>query len=99
MLPEGLLEKIGFDEFMIGEYNKHAPLLNEKIAPYTKDYFESEKSILDIALQLEQFATHSISKYTVILMFLLDCTGYYLEKCRAKGISEEIFIDNVKDIR
>lgn len=98
MMLDGILPKIGFTKEMQKEYYRYkdiAPTETEELAfLYMNDKIaieEAEEKIIDLE-------TDEIHRYTIQLVFLLECTGFLYDEYTKRGISKEIFYDTVKDI-
>ena len=99
MIAENLLDKIGFGAEFLEEYQRYEKVLGAKLEPYEKAYMNGEASIVKALLDIHKFKNENLSEYTLDLMFILGCSGFLLEKYKEKGISEDIFIDSMKDIK
>ena len=98
MLSDNLLEKIEFTEEWKELFLKYQGLFGDEIEPYCRAYMSSEITMAEAMEKIRRFESEDVSPYTVDLMFLLNLTGYLWEKYQESGISEEIFINSMKDI-
>ena len=98
MIIDGLLEKIGFTDEEIKKYNEADSLEGEKLEKYALKYMVNYEELNTVLEEMEE-EEFSLSKYTINLLFVLRCTGYYKNNLERKGFSEEVVINNLKDIR
>lgn len=99
MLVKNLLNEIGFtkdeqDKFY--EYNKP---VGRKMDNYAEAFMHGNLSFHEALTEVHKFQRDTLHQYTIDLLFILECTGYLLEKYEAAGISKDIFIDSMKDIK
>ncbi len=99
MIAENLLEKIGFDEREIKTLNEYRKIIGNKTEPFSKAYTSGEISLNKALCEVSAFKSDELNVYTAHLIFLLDCTGYLLEKYRREKVSDEIFYHTMKDIK
>ena len=98
MLAENLLEKIGYTDVMIEEYSKYKNIFGENLEALAKLTVENDVHLTESCLVARKFAP-DLNEYTVDLMFILECTGYLLEKYRKNNIPDAMFYDAMIDIR
>lgn len=98
MIIEKLLEKIGFTDEEIEKYTEVDSIEGEKIEKYAEKYMAYNMELNTVLEEMED-ETFSLSKYTINLLFVLRCTGYYRNNLLKKDISEEMIINNLKDIK
>ena len=99
MLAENLLEDIGFTEEQRATYQKYATVYGNEITPISSAFFAGDLSLPDALEKVRLLHQDTVHEYTADLMFLLDCTGYVQERYRTAGISDDIFVNTMTDIR
>lgn len=97
MIAENLFDKIGFTDVMIKEYEKHKNLIDDKFEVLAKETVFNNISMLESCLKARSIVP-SVSKYTIDLMFILECTGYLLIKYRENNIPDDMFYNSMLDI-
>ncbi len=97
MLAENILDRIGFTPEYKEQYFHYSGILGNILEPYVAEYMQNETSSLWECFQ-KAYRITDVHPYTVDLMFILACTGYMEEKCKEKGISNEIFENSMRDI-
>lgn len=98
MIAERLFEKIGFDEEMISGYEKYHKIFGSRLDKLAEFSVKGDISFYD-AYKIARDFEPDIHEYTTDLMFVLECTGYLLEKYRQNGIPDEMFYTAMIDIR
>jgi len=98
MLAKNLLDKIEFTPEMKEDYYKYKSLLGDKLDPYVKQYMDGVLQYKELVEELKVFETEEIHKYTVHLIFILECTDILEKRYNEAGIPHEIFIQTMKDI-
>ena len=97
MLAENLLNEIGFSAEQMEKYREYKVLIGEKLEGICKGYMQGE---IPFANAIEKaHLLEGLRKYTINIMFVLECTSYLLQKYNQKGVSKEIFINSMKDIK
>lgn len=99
MLVENLLGEIGFTDEQQREYFKYETAIGEKIEIYACKYMTGEISFKDAVENARKFKDNGLHIYTIDLLFVLRCTSYLKEKYQKNGISLEIFINSLKDVK
>lgn len=97
MLAENLFERIGFTDEEICEYKKYKSLIKDKFEALAEETVINNINMLDSCKKAREFLPE-ICDYTVDLMFILECTGYLLQKYRENNIPDEMFYDCMIDI-
>lgn len=98
MLAENLFEKIGYTDQEICEYKKYKSLINDDFEVLAQETVTKDISILNSCEKARKIIPH-ICGYTADLMFILECTGYLLQKYRENNIPEDMFYNSMQDIR
>ncbi|MBE7012243.1 MAG: hypothetical protein E7415_06170 [Ruminococcaceae bacterium] len=99
MLLDGILDKIGFNDEQKAEYEKYKALAGEQIERLAHAYMKEDLPFMSADEKMGEMADEAIHKYTLKLLFLLECTGYVYEKYQEAGLSDKIFYDTMKDIK
>ena len=98
MLADNLLQKIGFTDCQQQEYYKYRALTDNRLAECAEKFMMESISFDEALSSIHEMFGH-LHSYTVDLLFVLECTGFLLEKYRAAGIAESIFINSMCDIK
>lgn len=99
MLAENLMSEIGFTEDEQHEYHKYKNMIGNRIDDYAEAYMSGKISFNEALEEVHKFQSCKLHEYTIDLLFILECTSYLQEKYEADGISQNIFIDTMKDIK
>jgi len=99
MLVEVIIEKIGFSAEQQKEYFEYKSLAGNKIFDFAKAYMKGEISFLEAIEKAHLLQNENLHKYTLNALFVIECMPFLLEKYREKSVSEEIFINSMKDLK
>ena len=81
MLAENLFDKIGFTNEMVDEYKKYKSIIKDKFEVLAAETVINDISMLESCKKAREMVPE-MCEYTVDLMFIIECTGYLLEKYR-----------------
>ncbi len=98
MIYENLLDKIGFDPEIKEVILSYQDMIGREVEVYSKKYMCEKMPMSEVLNIIHQFKNDKLSEYTVDMIFLLNSTGYLYDQYMKMGISEEIFINTMKDI-
>lgn len=99
MLVKNLLSEIGFTNDEQKSFYEYKNIIGRKTDNYAEAFMHRNISFNEALAEVRKFQSRKLHQYTIDLLFILDCTGYLLEKYEADGISKNIFIDSMKDIK
>ena len=97
MVAVNLFEKIGYTEEMISEYQKYASIIDGRFETLAKETVLSGNYWFDACKKAREIVPQ-INEYTSDLMFMLECTGYLLQKYKENNLSDQMFYDAMQDI-
>lgn len=99
MLVSNLLSEIGFTREEQEQYSNYKKIIGNAVSEPAKCYMLGKTGFEDAVSLLDEIAIDGVHKYTVHLLFLLECTSYLLDNYIAKGIDKSIFVNSMKDIK
>lgn len=99
MLTSGLLEKIGFSDEQIKNYNETDKLYGSKIEEYSAAFMLENKEFKEVVEKLHGDFEGRLHKFTANLLFVLHCTEFVRNKYVERNLDEELFFNMAKDIR
>lgn len=99
MLVENLMDEIGFTAEEQREYYQYKNLVGNQTECSAEAYMHGKVSFQDALTEVHKLESDRLHPYTIDLLFLLDCTSYLLEKYMTEGISKEVFVNTMKDIK
>ena len=99
MVGENLPEKIGFTANQQDTYYKYKKLIGDTADKFAKEYMLGNMTQKEALEAFYAEKNENVHKYTADLIFLLECSGYLLEKYKEKGLSEDLFIGAMCDIK
>ena len=94
MLAENLFYKIGFNEEEIREYEKYKNIIKDSFEVLARETVTDNITVAGSCEKARKIATQ-LNEYTADLMFLLECTGYLLQKYRDSKMRECIKVKKV----
>lgn len=94
-----ILEKIGFCETQNEAYLKYKALIGDEIFALAKAFMQGDIPFSDAIKKAHLLESDTIHKYTINAVFVIECMPFLLEKYKENGISEEIFINSMKDLK
>lgn len=99
MLVKNLIYEIGFTEDEQRAYDTYKNMIGDRMEAYAEAYMHGNISFSEALAEVRKFQSCSLHQYTIDLLFILDCTSFLLEKYEAAGISKDIFINTMRDIK
>lgn len=99
MLVKNLMNEIGFTKDEQNKYYKYKDLIGTGMDSYAEEFMCGKISFNDALDKVHKFQSCELHQYTIDLLFVLECTSFLLEKYKANGIAEKIFIDTMRDIK
>lgn len=98
MLAKDLFLRIGYTEEMVSAYHRYKVILGDRLEVLARETVTQSLPFLDSCHKVRTLIPE-MDPNTIDLMFILECTGYLLEKYQAVGIPEELFYTAMQDIR
>lgn len=99
MLAENLLDDISFSKEEQEQYHQISKIAGAALEGFAKDYMLGKISFQKALSLMENINIPELHIYTVNLMFLLECSSFLLEKYKKAHISDELFINAMRDIK
>ena len=99
MTIENIIEKIGFSKEQREKYFEYKTLAGNKIFDLAKAYMKGEIAFGEAIEKAHLLDGEDLHKYTINTLFVIECLPFLLEKYREKDVSEEIFINSMKDLK
>lgn len=96
---KNMLDKIGFTQKQQNLYYEYEKSAGERAKQCAKEYMCNNMEQKDALEMLHSGLPAGINEYTADLMFLLESVPYLKEKYAENGVSEEVFLDTVRDIK
>lgn len=98
MLKRGLLDDICLSLELQELYYKYDKLVGELAEEFAYKYMREKKEFSAVLEGLHNSSNNDVSEYTLDLMFLFACTGYLHEDYVRQNVSEDIFVNTMKDL-
>ncbi len=99
MIVESIIEKIEFSKEQQEKYFEYKTLAGNKIFDLAKAYMQGEIAFSEAIEKAQSLESEDLHKYTINALLVIECMPFLLEKYREKGVSEEIFINSMKDLK
>jgi len=98
MLKANFFVDVGMPDEMQQSYYQYDKLVGKEAETCACKFMRNNEDFQSVLDQLHQFSNKNVSVYTLDLMFLFSCTGYLYDDYKARNVSDEIFINTMKDI-
>lgn len=98
LLKSDLFDKIGLSKNEQELYYQYSKSVGEYAEECAYSYMRRKQELETVLDTLHKFSDNDISIYTLDLIFLFACTSYLYEDYVKNNISEDIFVDTMKDI-
>ena len=98
MLTQGLLERIGFSDEQIQEYNKYDSLYGDEVEKFAVMFMVEKADFKETLSKLHERFENIVHSYTIDLIFVLHCTEFLRLEYKNNNIDEELFYNAMNDI-
>jgi len=98
MLTQGLLEKIGFTDEQILEYNKYDAIYGDEVEKYAAMFMVDKADYKETLEKLHNHIGNAVHTYTLDLIFVLHCSEFLRLEYLKNNINEELFYNAMNDI-
>ncbi len=99
MLVKDLLSDICFTESQQSRYLSYREMASDRIGDVAKDYMQGDITFATALELVHSYETAQLHRYTLDLIFVLECSSFLLERYDREGVSREIFYDSMKDVK
>lgn len=99
MLFDGLLDILNFTLEEKEEYFKYEKMAGTQTEALAKEFMLNNIPFSEISERLDSLKNDEIHRFTIDLLFILNCTSYLYDKYKAHNIEDEFYIDAMWDIR
>lgn len=99
MIAENLLTDIGFTVEEQDEYLKYREAAEQQLAAFAEGFMNGKITFTDATAGARSHCGNFMHEYTADLLFVLECSGFLLEKYEADGLSRDMFINSMQDIK
>ena len=98
MLTQGLLERIGFSDEQIQEFNKYDALYGNEVEKFAVMFMVEKADFKETLGKLHERFENIVHFYTIDLIFVLHCTEFLRLEYKNNNIDEELFYNAMNDI-
>ncbi len=94
-----ILTEIGLSAEQQEKYLQYKAIIGDKLFDLAKKYMQCEISFADAVEKAHLQISEKLHKYTINALFVIECMPFLLEKYNKQSISQEIFINSMKDLK